>query len=1817
MQVKKKKKAAMLALLIMAAAVLAVPISYAESTREGSGGAVTAVQVDEEGNVDKGADVDPVSRKTSDDVIYHAMYIMEHGDSRYIDVSSIDLEALARPVTVARGVATYNYDRQNEWEFGSNSVFSMDYEIPVYDIDDDSAYYVAVPDVNLGTEETGSYDFTLAYNNNCGEVIDGYVYKDSIAYIPKSAVDDPENRESFISDTPVAMQLNYYFRNTDDSGMMFSKTFPVQILRKGIPEYRTVRVENMFADNSVSFPIGDLDKSDIAVMLNGTVLPIAESAYDVAGGILTVHTSAAVISGVNVFVKGKPFIERVRDMLTEDVHAAGVAPKDMKHYKTSKGSDVILTSDLGEIYTGWRGHYQAPEKIYCTPKDQTGYLNFPRFNTLRDLPEWVNSIDYMYGAYATGYGNYSGYWALASYTKGVDISDGKTVVKDAEHELYDSSTGTKKTMYEWLRHWTQHLEKNNGKYGPDSDKQLYNNGLSGVTNFAVPFPKSRITGDDRNLISNRDNPGYASTSSGNPDLIFDAETESGKPAIEAGDYFAATCAHLDSDGSEDGTFDGENSRTVYVSCLAKGKDYIVLCFAIAGVTKQEAMGVYKFKTQSYGRFSIKKIPDPAYEEAVKAGKNVYSLEGARYTLYEDQDCKTAAESEDGGKVVLTTDKSGKAESPDIASGTYYLKETKASPGYAVREGTLKVSIKAGETTELMDKKILKEIPVTLGSLEINKVDKDTGRPEPQGNARLAGTRFTVAYYDNMDGVTSGEPRLNWVIQTIDESGSAALDDEHLVSGSIPKSESGKTILPLGTYELSETEAPVGYRLSAEKKIAVAAVSGEKAKLTYTSGEGDTFRNEVKRFGIKLQKTDNDFSEAYAQGDATLESAEFTIWNVSDHSIVSGGREIQCSAEHKDENTVMKIHTDGKGYAATGNSDLPYGKYFIKETVPSDGYLLNDRWEFIVWVYSRDGQDKVDIIGMNNDDGAVNETLDFTDGMMVDLTGYQTREAVKRGGVQIVKRDKELQKSEALGGADLSDIVFTIRNVSSHDIAVRNDPVVIKTDSFQMTVSSLCDSSQLYGAGDPGLVQPKGNAVAVDWKKLSSKEISSGSTVKRVQPGQDAGVVITHWNKEKKAYTAETLPDDLPYGTYTIRESMTNDSYQRTDTSEHRFEIREDGTVRWYGEAERPDAFIFDDYVYRGSLGGVKIGDGKSDRFGYVPFTVTMKATGERHVIVTDENGRFASGDMRTDDELNENEFDKKDTGVNPFDDLIGMAPESITEDMMYKRRSQVRQPVWFGTGRAGSQAAYDSGVGALPYGEYNIEELRCERNRGYKLQKFDFSVEDKSRHAAVDLGTVTDDEKVPEIRTVAESDGRKELFGAENAVITDTVTVKNLKHGSEYRLEGVLMDRQANAFVFDKDGDEVKAETSFHGDVDKVEMVFTFDASMYRGHDIVVFETLYEKTDEGEKEAASHRDLTDRSQTVSIPKAETSASWDKDQNVKECVVTDDDIVEMTDTVRYSNLTPGDEYEVTGYLYDADTFTAVIEQDGRQVSDQGNKITDTADGMNIDIDRLPDLKDAVKSSVRFVPEKRDGEVKVIFRISRDSAAGKRIVTFEDVRNVTGGADLRAALHADWNDRSQMTYMPALSTTAHIDGRKKVTADGSDITVTDIVRYTGLSPGEEHTIRGILYDKKTGKPAEGKDRKVIEAERTFTPSEPSGEVDVSFKVGGGMLSGTTAVAFEELYGKKGDHIASHADINNKAQTVTIAPDSPDEPEKQEDDEPEDEWNGGIPPYRSPKMGDLQAGIIPVYVLLAVSAAAAAIWLRRRRNGQKGTKGGETAE
>ncbi|MBQ6582298.1 MAG: hypothetical protein IJH77_00570, partial [Mogibacterium sp.] len=104
----------------------------------------------EEKQEDVALEPSPFSASQADELAYSLLYLMKHADPRYVDATAIPLESMISPVTIARGVATYNAARQRDFDVTErNFLASMAYEIPVYDIDPRSGYYVAMPDVNL------------------------------------------------------------------------------------------------------------------------------------------------------------------------------------------------------------------------------------------------------------------------------------------------------------------------------------------------------------------------------------------------------------------------------------------------------------------------------------------------------------------------------------------------------------------------------------------------------------------------------------------------------------------------------------------------------------------------------------------------------------------------------------------------------------------------------------------------------------------------------------------------------------------------------------------------------------------------------------------------------------------------------------------------------------------------------------------------------------------------------------------------------------------------------------------------------------------------------------------------------------------------------------------------------------------------------------------------------------------------------------------------------------------------------------------------------------------------------------------------------------------------------------------------------------------------------------------------------------------------------------------------------------------------------------------------------------------------------------
>ena len=164
----------------------------------------------------------------------------------------------------------------------------------------------------------------------------------------------------------------------------------------------------------------------------------------------------------------------------------------------------------------------------------------------------------------------------------------------------------------------------------------------------------------------------------------------------------------------------------------------------------------------------------------------------------------------------------------------------------------------------------------------------------------------------------------------------------------------------------------------------------------------------------------------------------------------------------------------------------------------------------------------------------------------------------------------------------------------------------------------------------------------------------------------------------------------------------------------------------------------------------------------------------------------------------------------------------------------------------------------VPYGEYIIRELKPAT--GYLPNGESYPVTISENKEVVEITVLN--EKIPELKTTAAIDGKKEFTANGDITIDDVVSYKHLTAGKEYTIKGVLMDKSTGK-QFLVDGKEVCSEVTFTPETadGEVTVSFTFDGSVItKETEIVVFETLYR---EG-TEIAVHADIEDENQTVTI-----------------------------------------------------------------------------------------------------------------------------------------------------------------------------------------------------------------------------------------------------------------------------------------------------------------------------------------------------------------
>lgn len=297
------------------------------------------------------------------------------------------------------------------------------------------------------------------------------------------------------------------------------------------------------------------------------------------------------------------------------------------------------------------------------------------------------------------------------------------------------------------------------------------------------------------------------------------------------------------------------------------------------------------------------------------------LDGGKYTLYAGNDIKNYA-----GQVIVTkgtalqtvtTGEDGKAvyslDLP-IANG-YYISETQAPYAYIRNESDV-YSFNFNYLSETTAKAAFSHTFVndrTTAKIHIYKVDKETGKAVPQGDASLEGAVYGLyARKDIMhpDGATGVVFKAGDLVATLttDAKGNAEVNN-----------------LYLGEYYVKEITPPEGYLLDETEHDVVCDYEGD---LVAEVSRSTTSEEQVMKQPFQLIKVSDNGDDTEAP---LLEKAGFTAYLKSSLSVKEDG-----SFDFKAATPVIignngetELFTDEKGYMVT--SPIPYGTYVVIET----------------------------------------------------------------------------------------------------------------------------------------------------------------------------------------------------------------------------------------------------------------------------------------------------------------------------------------------------------------------------------------------------------------------------------------------------------------------------------------------------------------------------------------------------------------------------------------------------------------------------------------------------------------------------------------------------------------------------------------------------------------------------------------------------------------------------------------------------------------------------------------------------------------------
>lgn len=983
-------------------------------------------------------------------------------------------------------------------------------------------------------------------------------------------------------------------------------------------------------------------------------------------------------------------------------------------------------------------------------------------------------------------------------------------------------------------------------------------------------------------------------------------------------------------------------------------------FIIPSSSSQTVAGSWYEKP--YGWIEIQKSSANA---GVSNGNGNYSLEGAQYGIYQGESLIET----------LVTDANGYAKSGELEEGNYTVKEISASKGYIVdtQAHNVTVSSDATSTAEVT------EIPINNPiDLVLQKLDKELEASTPQGAASLAGAEFTVKFYtqqsDNDPAADGAEPVRTWVLKTGSD-GTLKFSEDALVSGDdFYYTSDGSTIcLPLGTVTVQETKAPAGYFVN--DTIFVQKISGTSESETINVYQSSEVPEQIYRGGVQIQKRDLETGEAAAQGNATLEGAEFTIITLNENPVIVNGE------TYENGEAVLTLTTDEDGLASTGADTLPYGHYRVDEIKAPEGYLNEGRisLEFDV---TEDGK----TVELTAEDQSISnqvirgdlELVKVSDGdlsrlsgvpftitskttgeshtIVTDRNGYASTSAEWNKHTSNTNRGVTAEDGIWFGSSDPDDSkgaliydTYTVeeqrceanegRNLLSFDVEVYRDSVTIDLGTLTNDKVEIATTALDKESGSQ-MAKPDDKVTIVDTVEFEG-----------LKKGVEYKVIGTLMNKE----TGEALEIN--------GEPVTSETTFTAKKSTGRVEVEftfdatglEGTTVVCFEELWQEDLKLAvhadisdqDQSIYFPSV-GTQVKDSE---------TGAQIAHADEEVTLIDT---VSYANVQPGEELTlQGVLMDKETG----EELLIDGEPITTETTFTPEESDGTIDVEF---------------------MFNASEVS-----GKTLVVFEsllYKGEEIAQHK--DLDSPEQTLVLPSVNTTATNPDTGSQIGLtqEEASIQDVAEYTNLIPGETFTIRGVLMDQETEEeFLINEQPVTAEADFTPEESSGSVELSFHFDASALSGKTLVVYEEILYK----DQVVASHRQIDSPSQSIYYPEIGTTAS-DADDGDQEALA--DEKVTIKDEIAYKNLVPGLTFRAEGVLMDKET--------GEQLLIDGQPVT---------------------SEVEFTPEESSGTVEVSFTFNGSNLSGKTLVVFEKLYLISGDSEIPVASHEDLESTEQSVLL----------------------------------------------------------------------------------------------------------------------------------------------------------------------------------------------------